>query len=193
MSALTNEARIKVVDTQLSLRSLLDDVTSLSTNPHSLFLDLEGDNLGRHGSIPIISLFVAPRNAVYLVDVHCLVGEAFTITNNNVSFKTIFESSTIPKVFVDVRNDFDALFNLYQVSLSGVKDFQLMELGCRPGPESSKTYVADLAKCVAKSSAISGPQKEEWQRVKQDAARLCDTQKRGFQHILSKRPLGREI
>jgi exonuclease 3'-5' domain-containing protein 1 len=193
MSALTNKACIKVVDTRLSLGSLLDDVTSLPTNPHPLFLDLEGDNLGRHGSISIISLFDSPRNTVYLVDVHCLGGEAFTITNNNVSLKTILESSTIPKVFFDVRNDSDALFNLYQVSLDGVKDIQLMELGCRPGPESSKKYVADLAKCVAKSSAIPDPQKEEWQRVKQDAARLFDAQKRGFRHILSKRPLGSEV
>jgi exonuclease 3'-5' domain-containing protein 1 len=193
MSALTNETCIKVVDTQLSLRSLLDDVTSLPTSPPSLFLDFEGDNLGRHGSISIISLFVAPRNAVYLVDVHCLGGEAFTIANNNVSFKAILESSTIPKVFFDVRNDSDALFNLYQVSLNGVKDIQLMELGCRPGPESSKKYVADLAKCVAKSSAIPDPQRQDWQRVKQDAARLFDTQKHGFLHIFSKRPLRSEI
>jgi exonuclease 3'-5' domain-containing protein 1 len=68
-----------------------------------------------------------------------------------------------------------------------------MELGCRPGPESSKKYVADLAKCVAKSSAISDPQKEEWQLVKQDAARLFDAQKRGFRHIFSKHPLRSEI
>jgi exonuclease 3'-5' domain-containing protein 1 len=193
MSALANETCIEVVDTQLSLRSLLNDVTSLPTNPPSLFLNLEGDNLGRYGSISIISFFVAPRNTVYLTDVHFLGGEAFTITNNNVSFKTILESSTITKMFFDVRNDSDALFNLYQVSLNGVKDIQLMELGYRPGPESSMKYVSDLAKCVTKSSATSDPQKEEWPRVKQDAARLFDAQKRGFRHIFSKRPLRSEI
>jgi exonuclease 3'-5' domain-containing protein 1 len=196
MSALTNEACIKVVDTQLSLRSLLDDVNRLPTNPPSnpsLFLDFEGENLGRHGSISIVSLFVAPRNTVYLVDVHCLGGEAFTVTNNNVSFKTILESSTIPKVFFDVRNDSDALLNLYQVSLSGVKDIQLMELGCRPGPESSKKYVAGLAKCIAQSCALSDAQKEEWQRVKHNTARLFDHQKRGINHIFNIRPLEREI
>lgn len=106
MLALTNETCVKVVDTQLSLRSLLEDVTSLPTNPPSLFLGLEGNNLGRHVSISIISLLVIPKKTAYLIDIHRLGSEAFTLTNNNkVSFKTILESSATPKVFFDVRND----------------------------------------------------------------------------------------
>ncbi|KAK5125895.1 hypothetical protein LTR08_005107 [Meristemomyces frigidus] len=194
MSALANDTCIEVVDTQLSLRSLLDDVTSLPTNPPSLFLDLEGNNLGRHGSISIISLFVAPRKAAYLIDVHRLGSEAFTITTNDkISFKTILESSAIPKVFFDVRNDSDALFSLYQVSMNGVKDVQLLELGSKPGSDGSKRCVAGLAKCVAKDSAVPDAQKEQWQRVKENITRLFDPQNGGQYRVFNERPLGREV
>lgn len=137
----------------------------------------------------IISLFAVPRKTAYLVDVHLLGSDAFTITNNkNNSIKTVLESPSIPKVFFDVRNSSDALFNLYNISLSGVEDLQLMELAYRPGPNSSKKYLADLATCVEQSSLLLDAQKREWERGSKKKARMFD-----YQQILDARPLREEI
>lgn len=178
MSNPVKKIRTEVVDTQLSLCSLLDDISKLPTDPPSLFCGLEGSNVGRRGSVSIISLFVVPRNTAYLVDVRQLSSDAFTVTNDmKVSLRTILESPSVPKLFSDVRNSSDALFSLHHVSLSGAKDIQLMELAYRPGPFSSKKYVAALAECVAQCSRLSNAQKREWERVEIGAAGLFDHQK----------------
>ena len=118
-----------MVDSVTALLSLLDNLTSLPVDPPSLYLGLEGIRVVRHGSISIISLYVAPTKKIYLIDIHRLGGTAFSITNSNAaSLKTILESSTIPKVIFDIRNDSDALFSHYQISVDGIKDLQLMEL-----------------------------------------------------------------
>jgi exonuclease 3'-5' domain-containing protein 1 len=49
------------------------------------------------------------------------------------------------EVIFDIRNDSDALFSLFQISVDGIKDLQLMELATRRG---SKDFVAGLATCV---------------------------------------------
>jgi exonuclease 3'-5' domain-containing protein 1 len=79
-------------------------------------------------------------------------------------------------VFFDVRNSSDALFNLYNISLSGVEDLQLMKLAYRPGPNSSKKYLADLATCVEQSSLLLDAQKREWERGSKKKARMFDYQ-----------------
>lgn len=140
MSVTSQEAHVTVVDTVPVLSALLDHIGNVPTSPPSLFLDLEGVNLGRHGSISIISLYVASSGNIYLVDVHCLGKLVFETSNNRgTSLKSILESSTIPKVIFDVRNDSNALFSEYQISVNGIKDLQLMELAAR---RESKDFVA---------------------------------------------------
>lgn len=54
----------------------------LPPNLPSLYLDLEGVSLGRHGFISIIiSLYVAPKKKTYLVDVHVLGASALSSYN----------------------------------------------------------------------------------------------------------------
>jgi len=75
---------------------------------------LEGIALGRHGSISILSLYIAPTKKIYLIDIHSLREAAIsTTTNSGTSLKTVLESSAIPKVVFDIRNDSDALFSLF--------------------------------------------------------------------------------
>merc|ERR1712000_639090 len=105
---------------------LLDKLTTITLNPSpldalSLYFDIEGAQLGRHGSIAIISLFFLPDANIYLIDVHALGSAAFSMKNyREYSLKSILKFPDIPKVFFDVRNDSDALFNLYGISLAGV-------------------------------------------------------------------------
>lgn len=66
-----------VVDAKAVLSSLLDTLKDLPTDPPSLFIDIEGVKLGRHGSISLISLYVAPQSTTYIIDVHTLDADAF--------------------------------------------------------------------------------------------------------------------
>jgi exonuclease 3'-5' domain-containing protein 1 len=174
MSAPPKDLCVEMIDTQLGLRSMIDRMANLPTSPPSLFRDLEGRNLGRYGSISILSIYAVPTNTAFLVDVQLLGSDVFDSTNTRkISLKTILESSTIPKVFFDVLKCSDALFGLHQISLGCVKDLQLMELGCRPGPVSAKRYVACLTRCLADCSDSSDVQKAR-RRAEHDMTRLFD-------------------
>ena len=185
------EIDIIVVDSATTLVSLLENLIDLPTNPPSLYLDLEGVKLGRHGSISIISLYIAPIKKVYLIDIHQLGKTAFsTINRSATSLKTILESPTISKVIFDIRNDSDALFSHFQISVNGIHDLQLMELATRKG---SKDIVAGLAKCIENESPISAAAKEEWQRTKEAASQLFNPKKGGRYEVFNDRPMKPEI
>ena len=170
---------------------LLDSIANLPVNPPSLYIDLKGIDLGRHGSIAILSLHIAPTQKTYLIDIHSLGRAAFSTTNNSgTSLKTILESSTIPKVVFDIRGDSDALFGLFQISVAGIKDLQLMELAYRTG---SREFVSSLAKCIEKESPISAAAKTEWRFTKERGHRLFAPEKGGRYEIFNERPLKPEI
>jgi exonuclease 3'-5' domain-containing protein 1 len=196
MSAPTKDPCVEVIDTQLSFHSMLDRIAILPTNPPSLFCDLEEEtNPGREGSTYTLWIYAVPTNTVYLVDVLLPDGGdtlAPRIDEPEVSFKALFGSPAIPKVFFDVRKCSQLLFDLFRIDMGGVSDVQLMELGCRPGPLSAKRYLATLADCVANCSVSSDVQKER-QRAEQDIARLFDTREQEAADIADKGPLEMEM
>jgi exonuclease 3'-5' domain-containing protein 1 len=123
MSIVSAQTDIVVMDSVTTLLSLLDNIIGLAVDPPSLYLDLEEVKLGRHGSISIISLYIASTKKIYLIDIHRLRKTAFSTTNSSTTFlKTILESPTIPKVFFDIHNDSDALFSHFQISVDSIKD-----------------------------------------------------------------------
>lgn len=164
--ATTPKQPIQVVDSINALLSLLDDLTHLPTDDPrpSLFVDLQGDSIGRNGTISVLTLFVVrPVKTIYLVDIHKLGANAFTITHagSGASLQTVLESATIPKVVFDVRNDSDALFAHYDISLDGIQDLQLMELATR---KNSKRLVSGLAKCIQVYTHLDRTKKEQWKK-----------------------------
>lgn len=140
-----------IVDSELKLVSLLDKLSAVRpptkpTDPPSLYFDIEGQNLGRHGTMSILSLFLSPDETAYLIDVHTLQADTFTTANEKgTSLKTVLESPTVPKAFFDIRNDSDALFSLFGIKVAGIHDIQLMELARRTGP---RRRVSGLARCI---------------------------------------------
>jgi exonuclease 3'-5' domain-containing protein 1 len=97
----------------------------------TMYIDLEGVDLCREGSISILTLLVdtgIPSGCVYLVDVHTLGAQVFnTAGAKKKTLKDILQDKEIPKVFFDVRNDSDALFAHFGVALQGIADVQLLE------------------------------------------------------------------
>lgn len=122
----------QVIDDKAGIVALIDTLIGLPTNHPSLFVDLEGVNLSLQGSVSIFQLFVRPQGRTYLLDVHVLKHDTFTTAGSNgETLQSILEAKAIPKVFFDIRNDYDALFGNFGIRVAGIQDLQLMELATR--------------------------------------------------------------
>ncbi|KAF4625511.1 hypothetical protein G7Y89_g12654 [Cudoniella acicularis] len=106
------------IDTAAGISTLVDEIIQEEPQPPTLYVDLEGTDLGRKAS-----------KVIYLISVHALGGLAFTTPGNDtpMTLKDILEPSSVTKVFFDVRNGSNALYTHFNVSLEGIVDVQLME------------------------------------------------------------------
>ena len=176
-----------LVDTPAAIASLVGSLSDLPNQPPSIYVDLEGINLSRHGSISIIQIHVLPTNSTYLVDVHTLREKAFsTIASNGHTLKSIFESKAIPKAFFDIRNDSDALYSLYGVKVAGICDIQLMELATR---SFSKRCINGLAKCIERDLLMTLKERQDWMITKERGVRLFAPERGGSYEVFNTRPL----
>jgi exonuclease 3'-5' domain-containing protein 1 len=187
-----NGSSFTFVDCDSTLSDMLDTLTDLPVEPPSIYVDLEGVKLSRHGTISIIQLYVLPKGHTFLVDIHQLQERAFSTTGkqSNQSLKTIFEAQNIPKAFFDVRNDSDALFHHFQIRLAGVEDIQLMELATRTGP---KKYVNGLQRCIEQDTMMTFTERSRWNAAKEAGVKLFDPVKGGRYEVFNDRPLAKEI
>ncbi|KAM0803748.1 exonuclease [Usnea florida] len=183
-----------MVSTTEAIADMLITLTALPKSSPSLFLDLEGVQLSRQGSISIMQIFAEPNDHVYLVDVHTLGAAAFSTpaTAGKTTLKALLEDITIPKVFFDVRNDSDALFFHYQIGLRGVEDVQLMENASR-GPIASKRLLNGLKKCIQKNASISLAAKQVWNNIKERGEELYLPKHGGSYEVFNARPLAPDI
>lgn len=112
----------ELVDTVDQLAKVLAALYPLPNASPSLYLDLEGHDLCRHGRISLISIFAEPLQKTFLIDVHVLGELAFTIpsaVSDEQTLKSLLQDPSIPKVLFDCRNDADALYNIYKVDMKG--------------------------------------------------------------------------
>jgi exonuclease 3'-5' domain-containing protein 1 len=175
------------VDSTDAVRGLLEAIKESPAQPPLLFLDLEGVKLSRHGSIAIMQILAPARGKVFIVDVHTLNQQAFnTQSPDGTTLKGILESTEIPKVFFDVRNDSDALFHHFKISLKCVIDVQLLELATRPYPGK---YLQGLSKCVEESTGLTLEERRQWQKVKEDGLNIFDPKRGGKYESFQLRPL----
>ncbi|RKU40449.1 hypothetical protein DL546_000504 [Coniochaeta pulveracea] len=180
-----------LIDTPTALSILVDILYEQPTTPPSLFIDLEGVNLSRHGTISILQIFVQPTNRAYLIDVRTLGAEAFSTPGaTGHTLKEILESDTIPKVFFDVRNDSDALYSLFEIHLACIQDLQLMELATR---RFGRRCVNGLAKCIEHDAPMSSTEMLAWKATKEKGQRLFAPERGGSYEVFNERPLSEEI
>ncbi|KAJ9139510.1 3-5 exonuclease [Coniochaeta hoffmannii] len=155
----------------------LSSITQSST----LYLDLEGKNLSRNGTLSIITVLVQPAGTTNLIDIQTLGDTAFaTATTGGKTLKSILEDPLLPKYVWDVRNDADALWAHHRVKLAGVTDVQLLENGSRPG---DKTYLRGLGTCVEKDLKLNFMEVHRWVKTKKEVQALMG------EDIFSRRPL----
>jgi exonuclease 3'-5' domain-containing protein 1 len=112
-----------LVNTCTAISGLIDIIVSLCTSPLSLYLDLEGVNLSRHGSVCILQAHNYTDGRTCIIDIHTLGDKiSSTVRTSGQTLKGILESDSIPKVFFDIRNDLDILFSHVQIRLASVHD-----------------------------------------------------------------------
>lgn len=158
-----------LVSSVKDLEAFLSSIPSTST----IYLDLEGHSLGRHGNVSLMTILLHPQGVVKVIDVLSLGKSAFTTrSKDGKSLQSIFEDPDTPKLLWDVRNDADALWASYQIRLSGVLDVQLLELGSRSG---NKTYLCGLEKAIKQDLALDCTVRDRWVRCKEETKKLMPT------------------
>ncbi|WKT43879.1 3'-5' exonuclease domain [Fusarium oxysporum f. sp. vasinfectum] len=123
------------VDTQQGVSNLVDWIslqdTWLGDTQPPLYIDAEGERLGRDEKLSLLTILVYPSQLLahpYILDIYSLGNLAFsTAGGSGKSLKHILETPKFIKVFFDVRNDSDALHFHYSIKLDGVRNVQLME------------------------------------------------------------------
>lgn len=181
----------QLVSRRPGIAKLIEQIADLLTTPPSLFVDLEGVNLSRHGTISILQIYASPLDRTYLVDVHVLKEKAFSHpATNGMTLRDILESSSIQKVFFDVRRDSDALFAHFGVRLAGVQDLQLMEVATRPY---RRRFLKSLAKCIECDSSMTYREKLAFKHTKAKGKELFDPDRGGSYEVFNSRPLSKDI
>ncbi|KAK0263115.1 hypothetical protein LTR35_017614 [Friedmanniomyces endolithicus] len=181
----------KFLDTTTKLEKFLSDLGNCDGQPPRLYVDLEGNNLSRNGTLSLVTILLEPEADVYLIDVTTLGRGAFTTAGiGGRTLQAVLESKDIIKVFFDIRNDSDALFGLYEIRVAGIEDLQLMELASR---NFSKRHVNGLAKCIERESTIPFVERQRWQLVKDNGKHLFDPQRGGSYAVFDQRPLQKDI
>ncbi|EFR01940.1 hypothetical protein MGYG_04941 [Nannizzia gypsea CBS 118893] len=157
---LSRELNVVIVDTSTDLRRFLASLRAIEMDPVPLFIEFKGINVGRKGTLLIISIYVRSEKTIYLIDIHTLGAEAFRIQDSTgATLKSIFECTVLRKAVFDLRNGADILYSQYDVSMGGVEDIQLMEWATREGP---RKYVKMLSTCVQDDSFLSIEDKARW-------------------------------
>ncbi|KAL4744949.1 hypothetical protein BDW72DRAFT_208603 [Aspergillus terricola var. indicus] len=110
---------------------MIEHIEDLPASPPSLYINLEGVNFSRHGTILILQIHVSPHDKTYLVDVH-------TLNKECVTYKTASGTKNLKTIS-------NALYGRFRINLAGVHDLQLIELATRTFP---KKYVNGLARCI---------------------------------------------
>ena len=191
---------LEVVNTTKQVAELIDLLAIINSEWRyvpTVYIDLEGVNLSREGSISIFTLLVdfgAPRTFVKLIDVFTLGHLAFDTTgHNNKTLKNILEDAKIPKVFFDVRSDSDALFAHYGIAMQGVEDVQLFESATRKTTE-SRRFLSGLNKCVTDNSAhLLDIDRTSWILAKNEGERLFKAERGGSYEVFNRRPIPKAI
>ena len=194
------DIKTDVINTTKQIGDLVDRLVfhhapPVPTSP-AMYVDLEGVDLCREGTISILTLLVnAGFPKVYLIDVHVLGAQAFNTTGvEKKTLKDILQDESIPKVFFDVRNDSDALFAHFRVALQGVEDVQLMESATRKTTQ-TRRCLSGLAKCIENNSHVvfSGTELQSWKQAKEEGQRLFKRKYGGSYEIFNQRPIPEEV
>lgn len=186
------------IDSMQGIKELVDWMalqdTWMGVLQPPLYIDSEGENLSRRGSLSLLTVFVYPGKGLerpHIIDIDTLRSAAFSTTGRRAkSLKDILESSHTLKVFFDIRNDSDTLYSLYGIKLHGVRDVQLMESAVRPTTNRRK-FISSLSKCIV--DVLNEQERNQWTLCKERGNKIWNPENGGSYSVFNARPLSNEI
>ncbi|KAK3305104.1 uncharacterized protein B0T15DRAFT_531349 [Chaetomium strumarium] len=119
---------------------------------------------------PIVQSTFLPLHQTYLIDIHVLNDKAFSTPSPTTghALEHVLESDSTQKDF-GVRNDSNALSNLFHIRLTGIINLQRMELARRTFP---RGVVSGLARCIERDSLLSKTEQSVGMVAKRRGRRL---------------------
>lgn len=124
-----------LIDTEELLHVTLSKILSCLSSETVLYLDSEGHKLGRFGTLDLLQLHISSLQVIVVIDVFTLRKKAFITDVNGFSMKFTLEFETIVKVFFDIHNDSDALFNYLMSAFVVSSIYSLRNISTWPGWE----------------------------------------------------------
>lgn len=113
------EPAVKMVDTT---DRCLWAVKALRAHGGPILIDLEGQNLGRKGSLCILQATALAGGPVFIFDVATLGRAAF----EDGGLRHLLEDAGVSKFMYDVRADYDILYHQFGIRLTNVRDMQVL-------------------------------------------------------------------
>lgn len=187
---------------------LASATTLLSSQPDPcVAVDLEGENLSRHGrvatvqlcgrgvttspTIPGIRVLGAKRETVFIVDIVALGPAAFS---PQAGLKALLESPSVTKLFFDVRADANALFHHFGVNMpaSSIVDLQLLDICDAVLKGQAKDTVGSLGYLLERSAyagRLPAAERNRLKMIKAQARELFSPEHGGSYAVWLRRPL----
>lgn len=199
------------IGTPTELATCLQDLAIVLAEPTNkiVYLDLEGQNLFRHGTISLLTLVVhyhTPKisQIPYIIDIHTLGVTAFDTRSNTsppVALRSILQSTSITKYLFDLRSDSDAMNAHFGVRMRKVMDLQLMENAARVPRQSFRRtldygyrdYLFGLDRCITEDAYLTLAQKTAESKIKANVKKLYSPEQGGTYAVFEERPLRREL
>jgi exonuclease 3'-5' domain-containing protein 1 len=134
-------------------------------------IDLEGVDLGRTGTISVITI-ATNENEIFIFDITTLGEEAFKS-----GLRRLLEDSRVKKIFYDLRKDCEALFQLYNIKVYGAQDCQIAYMMM---PENrSRKYLFGLKNALTYSAAYLPPLPDNYESLKAEGVKYFDPRQGG--------------
>lgn len=165
-------------------------VSDMTTEP-VIGVDLEGMALSRFGPLCLVQLCLGEDpSTVFVVDVHVLGRLAFDLcTPDGWSLRSVFASPKIVKVWFDPRNDTDALYHQFGVTVDRCFCLQLAEVAYRRSRNISVHFVLSLPKTLSIYHIHSQEQKVFAEAIENTAKSIYRPESGGHYAAFQARPL----
>ncbi|KAK4560592.1 hypothetical protein LTR86_005789 [Recurvomyces mirabilis] len=149
-----------------------------SADVPTLYLDCEGEDLGRQGKISLMQMFMPSNSTVYIIYAHHLGEDLWQLSNGHPTLPTlkhILESAGIKKVFWGAIGDSEALFFHHRIRLdpTSVVDLQLLDLASYQKAGDRKN-VKTMSLAVEKYLNLPTADKQKWVAIKIDGKRMMN-------------------
>lgn len=121
------------MDTPELMKLFIDRAYSLPAAGNTLYMDLEGVNLGRTGTITIIQVYIDSIKEMYFIDNSFMGDKVFRVfgAKSGKTFKDILEDQDIKKVIFACGNDISNMYHKHGIMCKGVFDVQIAKGGQR--------------------------------------------------------------